>query len=157
MCIRFWVRLSVILMPVSFNFFLFLTTVSNVIFDKLDDDRPWLFALFKFPIRCLRSISTSVSFSCKSSFKVSVRTISVSSYWLSFTPCTKMKFLQKHCSCLSMTLFFIHHKINHQFFYPSFLSIFFCLSIFFIDFSSSLLVFFSFFLLSLSNSWNLSL
>ena len=47
-CIRFWVRLSVMLIPASFNFFVFKDSVSNVIPGKLDDDRPWLFVFFKF-------------------------------------------------------------------------------------------------------------
>ena len=48
-CIRFWVRLSVILIPVSFNFFfLFLNTIPDVIAGKHSENRHWMFAIFTF-------------------------------------------------------------------------------------------------------------
>ena len=50
-------------------------------------------------------ISTSLSFSCKSSFKVSVTTTLVSSFSLSFASCIKIQFLREYCLFLSMTLF----------------------------------------------------
>ena len=139
--IRFWVRLSVMPITVSFNFFLFLNTISNVISGKLDDDRPWLLALFKstYPMTSIY-INIYVSFSCKGSFKVSVSTTLVSSFLFAFTLCTKIQFLRECRSCLSITLF--KSLI--------FLSIF-------LVFSSSSLIFTSFLLLYLSNSSNFSL
>ena len=46
-CIRFWVRLSVILIPVSFNF-LFLNTIPDVIAGEHSENRHWMFAIFTF-------------------------------------------------------------------------------------------------------------
>ena len=69
-CIRFYERLSVMLIPVSFNFFLFLNTLflmfrwQNLMMIGLDC-LPFLSLL----VRWLRSIWTSVSFSYKSSFR----------------------------------------------------------------------------------------
>ena len=65
-CIRFWVRLSVMLIPVSFNFFLFLNTLflmlylANLMMIGLD-----CLPFLSLPIRWLRSISISVSFFAK--------------------------------------------------------------------------------------------
>ena len=105
-CIRFWVRLSVMLTPVSFNFSLFLNTLflilylANLMMIGLDS-----FPFLSLPIRWLQSISISVRFSCKSSFKVPGTTVLVSSFSLSFTPCNKIQFLRECCSYLSMTVF----------------------------------------------------
>ena len=72
-CIRFWVRLLVILTAVSLNFVLLLNTLflmlylTNLMIIGLD----WLPFLI-FLIQLLWSISKSVSFSCKRSFKVYV-------------------------------------------------------------------------------------
>ena len=69
-CIRFYERLSVILIPVSFNFFSFLNTLflmfrwQNLMMIGLDC-LPFLSLL----VRWLRSIWTSVRFSYKSSFR----------------------------------------------------------------------------------------
>ena len=93
-CILFWVRLLVMLTPVSFNFFLFLNTPFLILYlaDLMMagfDCLPFL----SLSIQLLQSISISVRFSCKSSSKVSVTTVLVSSFSLSFTPCNKTQFL----------------------------------------------------------------
>ena len=63
-----------------------------------------------FPIRWLRSISTSVSFSCKSSFKVSVTTTSVPSFSLPLHHAPECSFYESIAhACQSLNL-------NHQFF-----------------------------------------
>ena len=118
-------QFSILLIPVSFNFFLFLNTLFLLLY---------LANLMMIGLGCLpflslpiRSISISVSFSCKSSFKVSVTTVFVSSFSLSSTPSTKIQFLHKYCSCLSMTLFKSSILLS-----------------FFFVFSSSPLIFFSF-------------
>ena len=107
------VRLSVMLTPVSFNFFLFL----NILFLTL-----YLANMMLIGLDCLCfevflsndfDLYQYLSFSCKRSFKVSVKTVSVSSFSLSFTSCNKIQFLGKYCSCLSMTLF------KSSIFYPS--------------------------------------
>ena len=80
-CICFWVMFLVMLTTVSFNFFLFLNTLlpmlylANLMMIGLD-----YLPFLRFPIRWLWSILIPVSFSCKSSFKVFVTTVSVSSF-----------------------------------------------------------------------------
>ena len=118
-CIRFWVRLLVMLISVSFNFFLFLNTlllmlyIANLTMIGLDClpflsfSIHWLQSIWtSLCTQWLWSISTSVSFSCKSSFKVSITTMLVFSFSLYFTPCTKMQFLLEYCSWLPIT----HYK-----------------------------------------------
>ena len=90
-CIHFWVRLSS--MPNTDVFKLFLgfeysvLYLANLIMISLN-----CLPFLSFPVQWLWSISTSVSFSCKSAFKVSVTTTLVSSFSLSFTLSTKMQF-----------------------------------------------------------------
>ena len=114
-CIRFSVRLSVMLTPVSFNFFLFLNYLflmvylASLMMIGLD-----CFPFSILPTRWLRS----VSFSWKSSFKISVTTVSGSSFSLSFTPYHKIQILREYCSFLLITLY------KSSFFYPSFLPFF---------------------------------
>ena len=72
-CIRFWMRLSVMLIISVSKLFLFIKTVFLMLYlaNLMMIDLDWL-QFLSFPIRWLQSISASESFYCKSSFKVSV-------------------------------------------------------------------------------------
>ena len=113
-CFLLWlalVRLSVMTIPESFNFVLFSFSVSNVIPGKLDNDRPSLFALFKFSYPMTWSISTSVSFSCKRSL-----TVPSQQHWylhshfpLHHAPkCSFYESIAHVCQWLSKSSIFIH-------------------------------------------------
>ena len=80
-----WKNLVPFCLFVSLNTLFLMLYLANLMMIDLD-----CLTFLSLSIQRLQSISKSVSFSCKSSLRVSVTAVSVSSFLLSFTPCNKI-------------------------------------------------------------------